>query len=119
MQAAEGKTGVLFVCLGNINRSPAAEAVFRDLVQKQGCADEFVIDSCGTGGGSKNWYQPGGFTYHRGVPKFPHAALAVKPCLLIQECGAAASGRVVPTACSGSRQRQHCTRSCAPQRLCV
>ncbi len=39
---------VLFVCLGNICRSPAAEGVFRNLCQKQGTASRFVIDSAGT-----------------------------------------------------------------------
>lgn len=44
------KTRVLFVCLGNICRSPAAEAIFRDIVERHGAADRFVIDSAGTGG---------------------------------------------------------------------
>lgn len=41
---------VLFVCLGNICRSPTAEGVFRDLVGREGLADKIVTDSCGTGG---------------------------------------------------------------------
>ncbi len=41
--------GVLFVCLGNICRSPAAEAVFAHLVAEAGVADRFVLDSAGTG----------------------------------------------------------------------
>ena len=40
---------VLFVCLGNICRSPLAEGVFRHLVQKSGLEADFEIDSCGTG----------------------------------------------------------------------
>lgn len=40
---------VLFVCLGNICRSPMAEAVFRDLVKKEGLEDKFTIDSAGLG----------------------------------------------------------------------
>ncbi|WP_099355476.1 low molecular weight protein-tyrosine-phosphatase [Fredinandcohnia onubensis] len=40
---------VLFVCLGNICRSPMAEAIFRDLVQKEGLADRIQVDSAGTG----------------------------------------------------------------------
>ncbi len=39
---------VLFVCLGNICRSPTAEGVFRQLVQKQNLADRIFIDSAGT-----------------------------------------------------------------------
>lgn len=40
---------VLFVCLGNICRSPSAEGVFRTLVEQAGLADQLDIDSCGTG----------------------------------------------------------------------
>ncbi|MBW0146518.1 low molecular weight protein-tyrosine-phosphatase [Marinobacter arenosus] len=40
---------VLFVCLGNICRSPSAEGVFRALVTESGLADRIEIDSCGTG----------------------------------------------------------------------
>jgi protein-tyrosine phosphatase len=41
---------ILFVCTGNICRSPTAEAVMRRLVDDAGLAAEFVIDSAGTGG---------------------------------------------------------------------
>ncbi len=41
-------TRVLFVCLGNICRSPTAEAIFRDKVEKAGLAEDFEIDSAGT-----------------------------------------------------------------------
>lgn len=40
---------ILFVCLGNICRSPLAEGVFVDLAHKRGVADRFIVDSCGTG----------------------------------------------------------------------
>lgn len=40
---------ILFVCLGNICRSPAAEAVFKHLIKQEGIEDQFVIDSAGTG----------------------------------------------------------------------
>lgn len=40
---------VLFVCLGNICRSPMAEAVFRHFVKEEGLAHRFEIASSGTG----------------------------------------------------------------------
>ncbi|PGM56775.1 low molecular weight protein-tyrosine-phosphatase [Bacillus sp. AFS053548] len=40
---------VLFVCLGNICRSPMAEAVFRHIVTEKGLDKQFMIDSAGTG----------------------------------------------------------------------
>lgn len=42
------KKRVLFVCLGNICRSPSAEAVFKHLVEDKGMSKEFFIDSAGT-----------------------------------------------------------------------
>lgn len=42
------KIKVLFVCMGNICRSPSAEIVFKHLVNKKGLADKFEIDSAGT-----------------------------------------------------------------------
>lgn len=47
---------ILFVCMGNICRSPAAEGVFRKLVSDAGRVDEFEIDSAGT------------ISYHTGDP---------------------------------------------------
>ncbi|MDA3874021.1 MAG: low molecular weight phosphotyrosine protein phosphatase [Kiritimatiellae bacterium] len=38
---------ILFICLGNICRSPTAEAVFRDRVEAAGLSDAFEIDSAG------------------------------------------------------------------------
>ncbi len=40
---------VLFVCLGNICRSPAAEAIFKKIIDKKGISDRFLVDSAGTG----------------------------------------------------------------------
>ena len=42
------KTKVLFVCMGNICRSPTAEGSFRFIVSKQNLSDYFEIDSAGT-----------------------------------------------------------------------
>ena len=42
-------TGLLFVCLGNICRSPLAEGAFLHLAQVRGVRDRFLVDSCGTG----------------------------------------------------------------------
>ncbi len=43
------KISVLVVCLGNICRSPAAEAIFISLLEKKGLIDAFIVDSAGTG----------------------------------------------------------------------
>lgn len=50
------KIRVLFVCMGNICRSPTAHGVFRDLVSRQGLEEWFEIDSAGT------------HAYHLGMP---------------------------------------------------
>lgn len=53
---------ILFVCMGNICRSPAAELVFRKLAADAGRAAEFLIDSAGTIG------------FHEGAPPDPRMA---------------------------------------------
>lgn len=50
------RVSVVFVCLGNICRSPLAEAVFRHQVRQRGWAERFEIDSAGTS------------AYHEGDP---------------------------------------------------
>ena len=55
---------ILFVCLGNICRSPTAEGVFRAMAQAEGVAVE--VDSCGTGG------------WHSGEPPNPPAVVAAR-----------------------------------------
>ena len=41
---------LLFICLGNICRSPAAEGVMKYIVEREGRDSEFYIDSAGIGG---------------------------------------------------------------------
>ena len=55
---------VLFVCLGNICRSPTAEAVMRGLVAAAGLEDEIEVESAGTG------------SWHVGDPPDPRAVSA-------------------------------------------
>ncbi len=42
------KVSVLFVCMGNICRSPTAHGVFRDLVRREALEERIVVDSAGT-----------------------------------------------------------------------
>ncbi len=42
------KKRILFVCLGNICRSPSAEAVFKHQLEKKGLAGKYFVDSAGT-----------------------------------------------------------------------
>ncbi|GAB5602162.1 low molecular weight protein-tyrosine-phosphatase [Thermus sp. FJN-A] len=57
----ERRIGVLFVCLGNICRSPLAEGAFRKLLRERGLEDRFFVDSAGTG------------AWHQGEPMDPRA----------------------------------------------
>jgi len=70
MRGAVGRDGpdasVLFVCMGNICRSPTAEGVFRATVQQAGLADRLVVDSAGTHG------------FHVGRPPDRRATLAAR-----------------------------------------
>ncbi len=43
------KKRLLFVCLGNICRSPAAEGIMKQLVEERGLADQFHIESAAIG----------------------------------------------------------------------
>ena len=54
-------TRILFVCMGNICRSPLAESVFRHLARERGVEHLFEIDSAGTSG------------YHAGDPPDPRS----------------------------------------------
>lgn len=44
----KNKTSIVFICMGNICRSPTAEAVFRHYVENAGLAGQILIDSAGT-----------------------------------------------------------------------
>ena len=46
--SAHPKIGVLFVCLGNICRSPSAQGIFQHWIDDAGLSDFFTVDSCGT-----------------------------------------------------------------------
>ena len=46
----DATTRLLFVCLGNICRSPSGENVMRHLLEREGLSDHFVLDSAGTAG---------------------------------------------------------------------
>lgn len=48
--ASHPRTSVLFVCLGNICRSPLAEGIFLHHLNRRGAAHRFRVDSAGTGG---------------------------------------------------------------------
>src|SRR5713101_7391174 len=61
---SDDKFGVLFVCTGNICRSPTAEAIFRKLAEDAGMAGAVTADSAGTHG------------YHVGEPPDPRAQAA-------------------------------------------
>lgn len=51
MSLSKDKTKILFVCLGNICRSPAAEGVMKALIKDAGLSSFYEVDSAGTYGG--------------------------------------------------------------------
>ncbi|HEY0743949.1 MAG TPA: low molecular weight protein-tyrosine-phosphatase [Chryseosolibacter sp.] len=70
------KTRVLFVCLGNICRSPLAEAIFKHKVKQRGIEHSIEADSCGTS------------NYHIGDNPDPRTiANAKKNGVAIEHCG--------------------------------
>jgi protein-tyrosine phosphatase len=64
--AGKREAGVLFVCMGNICRSPTAEAVFRRLAAAEAPELSLAIDSAGTHG------------YHVGAPPDPRSQAAAR-----------------------------------------
>src|SRR3954469_17406164 len=67
---------ILFVCMGNICRSPTAEGVMRSLLREEGLEDEIEIDSAGTGG------------WHAGSPPDARATEAAARRGIVLEGGA-------------------------------
>jgi protein-tyrosine phosphatase len=72
---------ILFVCLGNICRSPTAEGVMRHLVEAEGLAEAVRLDSAGTGG------------WHVGAPPDPRSREAARQRGIVV---AGAARQVVP-----------------------
>lgn len=71
------KIKILFVCHGNICRSPMAQFVFQDMVNKRGLADHFTIDSKATSTEELgNSPHPGTVRKMNelGIPMIPHRA---------------------------------------------
>ena len=66
MTEIKEKTSVLFVCMGNICRSPTAEGVFRYHAEQAGMIEKLVIDSAGT------------HAYHAGEPPDRRARAAAE-----------------------------------------
>ena len=74
---------VLFVCLGNICRSPIAEGVFRDLVEKEGLSDAIQCDSAGTAS-----YHIGSMPDRRMPdPYYEDIAAFEEVYLIVERCG--------------------------------
>ncbi len=70
-------TKILFVCLGNICRSPMAEMIFRHLVKQAGREKEFLIDSAGTSDeeeGNGIYYAAREKLAAEGIPTISHTA---------------------------------------------
>lgn len=70
------RISILFVCLGNICRSPLAEGIFRSLVEQAGLSHRFEIDSAGTG------------AWHVGEPPDARAAMVASRHGVPLECKA-------------------------------
>ena len=61
------KTNILFVCLGNICRSPAADGIMRHIVEERGLGGRIGIDSAGTYAGHTGELPACGAPPHGGV----------------------------------------------------
>ena len=72
---------LLFVCMGNICRSPTAEGVMRGLLREQGLGDAVEVDSAGTG------------AWHAGSPPDARATAAARSRGVVLDGAARAVGR--------------------------
>ena len=61
------KISIIFVCTGNICRSPTAEAIFKSKIDQMGLTSDFLVDSAGTHG------------YHIGQSPDQRSVSAAKP----------------------------------------
>ena len=74
---------VLFVCLGNICRSPMAEFVFKHMVKQNGLENEFFIDSAATSGYNEKakdgiYYETKNILKEMNVPFTEHISRKIK-----------------------------------------
>ena len=78
---------VLFVCMGNICRSPLAQGIFEDLVRREGVEGEIYVDSAGT------------HSYHIGKAPDPRAQESARRRGL--NLGSQRARRITPEDCEG------------------
>jgi hypothetical protein len=71
-------TAVLFVCTGNICRSPTAEGVFRKQLETHGLSELVTVDSAGTG----SWHRP-----TRDHARPPPGGVSISPISVPARCG--------------------------------
>ncbi len=75
-------TRIVFVCHGNICRSPMAEAIFRDLLEKRGLTNRFSVDSAAVSAeelGNPVYPAAQSELARRGLPRSAHTAWQLSP----------------------------------------
>lgn len=73
---------VLFVCLGNICRSPMAEFIFKDIVNKNGLSNKFIIKSAATSyeeSGNDTYYLAKEKLEEKKIPMYRRKAIRMTP----------------------------------------
>jgi len=92
--------------------------VFKAVVEREGLADRFFIDSCGTGGGNADWYRTEdprrGWSYHEGdaaglsfVPYPRRMSCAHNPSAGLAQFGRELAAAEQEAEARGVRRRQH------------